>query len=149
MGLLAKAIQNLKTGASCEPDAVELVSACLCRDRLLYENRLRVHQAEGLIRQDAQRAAAEDVLHDKPILRALYITGWRWETRVVPTGRGDHAWSWIHAHQEHSPSIRAAEADIDRIGTKGDPQEFQGACDAWVEVWRKAIEDWMQLGGNR
>jgi len=148
MGLLTKEIRNLKAGTAREPDVVELVSVFLYRDRLLYEDRLRDRQAERLTGDATEHAAAEDVLRGRPIINAMYIAAWYWETRVLPTGRGDHAWIWIHAHQEHGPAIRAAEADIDRIGTRGDPQELQRACEAWVDAWREAIDNWQRIGGN-
>jgi len=148
MGFLTKEIRYLKTGTKREPDVVDLVRVFLNRDQILYAERLRAHQGAGLTGDAAEHAAAEDVLRRRPLISAMYIAAWYWETRVLPTGRGDHAWNWIHAHQEHCPAVRAAEADIDRIGTKGNPQELQRACDAWVHAWRGAIEDWMKFGGN-
>lgn len=142
MGLLTTEIRYLKTGTRREPDVVDLVPVFLHRDQIIYAERLQVHRGEGLTGEDAPHAAAEDVLRDKPILRALYITAWLWETQVLPTGRGDHAWSWIHEHDVHGTAIRAAEADINRIGTKGDAQALQRDCDAWAEAWRVAIEEW-------
>jgi hypothetical protein len=149
MGLLTKEIRHLKSGTKHEPDVVDLVPVFLHRDRITYAERLQAHQGAGLTGDAAEHAAAEDVLRGRPILRALYIMAWRWETEVLPTGRGDHAWSWIHTHQQHGPAIRAAEADIDRTGAKGHPQELQRACNAWVDAWLRAIEDWMRFGGNR
>ena len=63
-----------------------------------------------------------------------------------PSGRGDHAWSWIRAHEIHGSAIRAAEADMDLIGVKDNSQELQRACNAWVDAWRKAIEEWITTG---
>jgi len=129
-----------------EPDVVDLVPQFFHRDQVLLHEQLRAHLAEGLTGDLALHAAAEDVLRGRPILRALYMTALRWETQVVPTGRGDHAWSWIHAHAVHSSAIRAAEAEMDRIANKGDPQELQRACDAWVGAWRVSVEEWRRNG---
>jgi hypothetical protein len=101
---------------------------------------------EGQHKWEAERMAAEDVLRERPIIKALYIAAWYWETLVSPTGRGDHAWSWIRAREIHSSAIRAAEADIDLIGAKGDLQELQRVCNAWVDAWREAIEEWKTTG---
>jgi len=59
------------------------------------------------------------------------------------------AWDWIHAQNRHGEVIRDAEIEMDRIGSKGNPEALQRACNAWVDAWHRAIEDWMRTGGNR
>jgi hypothetical protein len=110
---------------------------------LLYRERLQGYIGKGLAAKDVEQAAAEDVLRGRPILKAHSTAAWYWETFVSPTGRGDHAWDWIHSHAQHDVAIRKAEAEIDQIGSKGNPEDLQAACHSWAEAWRKAIEDWL------
>jgi hypothetical protein len=145
MGFLTAEIRYLKTGTKSKPNIIDLVEVFFHGDRIKYGERLRSYEDAGLTGEAAEYAAAEDILLGRPIVRAMYVAAWYWETFVVPTGYGDHAWNWIHEHEKHGPAIRSTEADIDRIGTKGDPQELQSVCDAWVDAWREAIEEWLKI----
>ena len=60
----------------------------------------------------------------------------------IETSGGSIAWEWILRGSPHGPVIRAAEGQVDRIGSKGDPAALQSACDAWVASWREGIEGW-------
>lgn len=128
------------------PDVLELVPLFSGQHTIEYSERLRVRIQEGLIKRDAERAAADDILNGKPILRAMYTAAWLWENGVFPTGRGHQAWVWIHAHPQHGIAIRNAENAIDQIGSTGDRLALQKACDIWVTAWRAAIEDWRARG---
>lgn len=142
MGLLDKEIRNLRSGFTPEPDVLDLVPLFNDHDRILYEQRLQALQHIGLADKLAEHTAAEDVLCGRPITKAAYIESWYWMTRVFPTGLSEQARTWIQNHTIHGPAINEAEAQVNRIGSRGDPMALQKACDAWVEAWREAIEEW-------
>jgi hypothetical protein len=75
-----------------------------------------------------------------------------WEIRVFLSGRGNEAWSFGHAHERQGKAIRNAEAEIDKIGSKGDARSLQQAYNTWVRACREVIEDWkraFEAGGKR
>jgi hypothetical protein len=42
----------------------------------------------------------------------------------------------------HGQKIKAAENEVDRIGSTGDLTALEYACTAWVSSWRDGIEGW-------
>jgi hypothetical protein len=128
------------------PDILSLVPLFSSWDQAIFAERVRKHQSEGLTGKDAEHAGAEDVLRNRRIVHAQYVVSYHWETWVFPTGRGDEAWAWIHGHPQHSFSIRNAEAEIDKIGSKGDPEALGQACTIWIHAWMEAIQNWRVIG---
>jgi hypothetical protein len=146
MGFLDEEIRDLKVKAIPTPDPSDLVSVFSDRDLLLYRSQFHAYIGKGLTTKDAERATVEDVLRNRPIDKANFIAAWYWETFVSPTGRGDSAWAWIRNHAQHGVAVRKAEAAIDRIGRKGNPEYLGAACRSLQEAWKKAIEDWLMNG---
>jgi hypothetical protein len=143
MGFLDEAIRDLKVKAIPTPDPSDLVSVFSDQDLLLCRSRFKAYIGKGLATKDVERAAVEDVLRDRPIDKANFVAAWYWATYVSPTGRGDYAWAWIQGHAQHGVAVHKAEAEIDRIGSKGNPEDLEAACNSLQEAWRKAIEGWL------
>ena len=66
-----------------------------------------------------------------------------WDAEVEARGEGDAAWSWIK-ESVHWHVIKAAEAELDRIGRNGDPDELNVACSNWIGAWVQAIREFSQ-----
>ena len=52
------------------------------------------------------------------------------------------AWEWIMRSSPYGRKIKAAENEVDRIGSTGDLTALDYACKAWVSSWREGIEGW-------
>ena len=44
----------------------------------------------------------------------------------------------------HGLKIKAAEEEVDRIGSTGSLTILESACDRWVSAWELGIESWKQ-----
>ena len=66
-----------------------------------------------------------------------------WNAEVETRGEGDAAWSWVKS-SDHWQVIKAAEAELDRIGKHGDQGELNVACGNWMNAWVQAIRDYFE-----
>jgi hypothetical protein len=73
---------------------------------------------------------------------SLHLIAELWEADVSSRGVGDAAWAWIKG-TDHWQIIEAAEAEWDRIGKAGDPDELNAACSTWIRAWARAIKDFL------
>jgi len=62
---------------------------------------------------------------------------------VASRGEGNAAWAWIKG-SDHWFVIEVAEAEWDRIGKSGDPDELNAACSNWIRAWSRAIKEYLQ-----
>ncbi len=61
----------------------------------------------------------------------------------VELSGGSLAWEWIVYGSHHGPLIRLAEDRVNAIGSKGDQNALESACNAWVAAWREGIQEWI------
>ena len=60
----------------------------------------------------------------------------------VEASGGSLAWEWIVHGSRHGRLIRRAEDLMNAVGSKGNHNALDSACDAWLTAWRAGIQNW-------
>jgi hypothetical protein len=66
-----------------------------------------------------------------------------WDADIESRGEGDTAWAWIRA-SDYWQTIAAAENEVNRIGSRGNPEELHAACGEWIRIWVETIGEWRE-----
>ncbi len=116
------------------------------------DRQLRYSAPEGALTPDLKRVL---VAH-KPEIVSMYSGSQIpdaltriadvWGSDIEVTGHGDAAWAWIKA-SDHWRVICAAENEVNRIGSRGDQDELNAACQGWTTAWVEAMQDWKKANG--
>jgi hypothetical protein len=118
------------------------------------DGQLRYSAPEGVLTNDLKRDLAahkQEILamySGSPIFDVQeYQLSVLWNAFIECRGEGDAAWAWIKASQ-HWLAITAAEAAVNRIGTRGDPDDLNAACQEWLAAWVVAMREWTSRGNE-
>ncbi len=97
---------------------------------------------KGIRDIDARDGQRSDVGAGKALIaRTVHQIAELWNK--VETSGGSLAWEWIVYGSHYGPLIRQAEDRVNAIGSKGDHNALESACNAWVAAWREGIHEWM------
>lgn len=96
-------------------------------------------------RSDLSRRKSEilSLYSGSPIPDALARIADVWDMDIESRSQGDAAWGWIKA-SNYWPVISAAEDAVNEIGSHGNPDELNAACQEWIAAWVEAIAAWRE-----